>query len=71
MKKKTPKDESFGARLQQLMDEAELSQGELAKLAGMKPPTISRWLSKRKAPVALKNANNIARVLGTTSEMLE
>lgn len=54
---------SFADRLQQLREEARLSQEELGKAIGSSGPTVHRWEKGNGGP-SLKQAVDMARVLG-------
>ncbi len=73
MSKSTPH-ETFGPRLREIREKRELSQSEVARLAGMQPSAIAHFEADRRKPSfdnvrALAKALNVSadNLLGTTS----
>lgn len=56
--------EEFGARLRKAMDAAAVPSGVLAKSVGVRPETVSRWLSGERHP-GRERLKDIAALLGT------
>ena len=61
--------ERIGDRIRRLMDEYEYSQRELARMVGITPAAMSRYLSNEREPKAEVIAN-LATALNTTSDYL-
>jgi transcriptional regulator with XRE-family HTH domain len=61
---------TIGERLKRLRELAGLSQGELARRAGVNRPIISDLESNKRQNITLDTARRLARALGVTLDML-
>jgi DNA-binding XRE family transcriptional regulator len=61
---------TIGDRLKRLRELAGLSQGELARKAGVNRPIISSLESNKRHNLTLETARRLARALGVTLDML-
>jgi transcriptional regulator with XRE-family HTH domain len=68
MSRSTPP-QSFGARLRQLRELAEISQSELARRANMQPSAIAHFEAERRKP-SFDNIRALAKALGIPSDRL-
>lgn len=60
---------SFGARLRQVRDDRQLSQSELARLAGMQPSAIAHFEADRRKP-SFNNVRALAKALNVSADYL-
>lgn len=56
-------------RIQELLEEKNMNQKQLAKMSGVTEVTISRYMNGTRKP-RIEIANKIAQVLGTTTDYL-
>ncbi|MHB1104475.1 MAG: helix-turn-helix domain-containing protein [Devosia sp.] len=68
MSRSTPP-ESFGTRLRQLREQADISQSDLARRAGMQPSAIAHFEADRRKP-SFDNIRALARALEIPSDRL-
>lgn len=61
---------SISERIRLAMREAEMSQVDLAKACGLKPPSIHGWLSGKAKFLRGENLLKAAKALGVTEEWL-
>lgn len=60
----------WGERIREAREAAGLSQSELARRVGLKPPSVHDWESGKTKRIGGDNLMNVARALGTTPDWI-
>jgi transcriptional regulator with XRE-family HTH domain len=69
MSKSSPSARTFGQRLREIRETRELSQSDLARLAGMQPSAIAHFEADRRKP-SFDNTRALAQALKVTTDYL-